>query len=116
MVRAQQWVSKTVPPSPSPSLAPKPTADIKPVLKAFENIRKLRAALIASTSAMLGKMWQMPDGSVQKERDERMKKMPMWEKGGADWEKGGGDGVPGGLRDPRYQSWVMGFDVVDFVS
>lgn len=38
--------------------------DTKRLLPAFETIHKPRAELIASASAMLGKMWQMPDGEA----------------------------------------------------
>ena len=88
--------------------------DIKRVLPAFETIRKPRAELIASASAILGKMWQMPDGEAQQQRDERMKAMPIWD--AKTWDGTHVDEVPGSLRDPNYQTWVMGHDTVAFVS
>jgi salicylate hydroxylase len=90
------------------------TEDIKQVLPAFEKIRKPRAELIASASAMLGKMWQMPDGEAQQQRDERMKEMPIWDAN--TWDGTHVDEVPGSLRDPKYQTWVMGHDTIAFVG
>jgi salicylate hydroxylase len=90
------------------------TEDIKRVLPAFEKIRKPRAELITSASAMLGKMWQMPDGEAQQQRDERMKAMPIWDAN--TWDGTHVDEVPKFLRDPKYQTWVMGHDTVAFVS
>jgi salicylate hydroxylase len=88
--------------------------DIKRVLPAFEKIRKPRAELIAIASAMLGKIWQMPDGEAQQQRDERMKAMPVWD--AKTWDGSHIDDVPGSLRDPNYQSWVMGHDTIIFVG
>lgn len=90
------------------------TEDIKRVLPAFEKIRKPRAELIANASAMLGKMWQMPDGEAQQQRDERMKAMPIWD--AKTWDGTHVDEVPGSLRDPKYQTWVMGHDTIAFVG
>jgi salicylate hydroxylase len=73
--------------------------DIKRVLPAFEKIRKPRAELIASASAMLGKMWQLPDGEAQEQRDERMKAMPIWD--AKTWDGAHVNEVPGSLRDPE---------------
>lgn len=87
--------------------------DIKRVLPAFETIRKPRAELIASASAMLGKMWQMPDGEAQQQRDERMKAMPIWD--AKTWNGTHVDEIPGSLRDLKYQTWVMGYDTIAFV-
>jgi len=88
--------------------------DIKRVLPAFETIRKSRAELIASASAILGKMWQMPDGEAQRQRDERMKATPIWD--ASTWDGTHVDEVPGSMRDPKYQTWVMGHDTVAFVG
>ncbi|KAN0104053.1 FAD/NAD(P)-binding domain containing protein [Hyaloscypha variabilis] len=88
--------------------------DIKRVLPAFEKIRKPRAELIAIASAMLGKIWQMPDGEAQQQRDERMKAMPIWD--AKTWDGSYIDDVPGSLRDPNYQSWVMGHDTIIFTN
>jgi salicylate hydroxylase len=89
--------------------------DIKRVLPAFETIRKPRAELIANASAMLGKMWQMPDGEAQEQRDARMKAMPIWD--AKTWDGSHVDEIPvQGLRDPKYQTWAMGHDTVAFVS
>ncbi|KAI9745685.1 MAG: hypothetical protein M1818_001219 [Claussenomyces sp. TS43310] len=89
-------------------------ADIKRVLPAFEKIRKPRAELIASASAMLGKMWQMSDGEAQQQRDERMKAMPIWD--AKSWDGSHVDDVPGSMRDPTYQTWVMGHDTAGFTN
>jgi len=62
---------------------------------------------------MLGKMWQIPDGEAQQQRDERMKAMPIWD--AKTWDGAHVDEVPGSLRDPKYQTWVMGHDTVAFV-
>jgi salicylate hydroxylase len=90
------------------------TEVINRVLPAFEKIRKPRAELIASASAMLGKMWQMPDGEAKQQRDERMKAMPIWDAN--TWDGTHVDEVPGSLRDPMYQTWVMGHDTIAFVG
>jgi salicylate hydroxylase len=90
------------------------TEDIKRVLPAFEQIRKPRAELIASASAMLGKMLQMPDGEAQQQRDERMRAMPIWDAN--TWDGTHVDEVLGSLRDPRYQTWVMGHNTIAFVG
>ena len=89
------------------------TEDIMRVLPAFETIRKPRAELIASASATLGKMWQMPDGEAQQQRDERMKATPIWD--AKTWDGTHVDEIPGSLRDPKYQTWVMGYDTIAFV-
>jgi salicylate hydroxylase len=88
--------------------------DIKRVLPAFEKIRKPHAELIASASAMLGKMWQMPDGEAQQQRDERIKGMPIWDT--KTWDGTHIDEVPRSLRDPKYQTWVMGHNTIEFVG
>lgn len=88
--------------------------DIKRVLPAFETIRKPRAEMIASASAMLGRIWQMPDGVAQQQRDERMKAVPIWD--AKIWDGIHVDEIPGSLMDPKYQAWVMGHDTVAFVS
>ncbi|KAI9825138.1 MAG: hypothetical protein M1819_000596 [Sarea resinae] len=92
----------------------KDVADIKRVLQAFESIRKPRAELLTSASSMLGKMWQMPDGEAQKQRDERMRAMPIWD--AANWDGSHIDDVPSSIRDPKYQTWVMGHDTVSFTN
>ena len=89
------------------------TEDIKRVLPAFEKIRKPRAELIASASAMLGKIWQMPDGEAQQQRDERMKAMPIWD--AKTWNGTHADEIPGSLRDRKHQAWVMVYDTIAFV-
>jgi hypothetical protein len=63
---------------------------------------------------MLGKMWQMPDGEAQQQRDERMKAMPIWD--AKTWDGTHVDEIPGSLRDPKYQTWVISYDTRAFVS
>jgi salicylate hydroxylase len=89
--------------------------DIKRVLPDFAQIRKPRAELIANASARLGKMWKMPDGEAQQQRDSRMKAMPIWD--AKSWDGTHVDEIPAqGLRDPKYQTWVMGHDTIAFVG
>ncbi len=76
--------------------------DIKRMLPALKIVRKPRAELIASTSAMLGKIWQMPDGEAQQQRHDRMKAMPIWD--AKTWDGTHVDEIPGSLRDPKYQT------------
>lgn len=56
----------------------------------------------------------MPDGEAQEQRDERMKAMPIWD--AKTWDGTHVDEVPGSLRDPKYQTWVMGHDTIAFVG
>jgi salicylate hydroxylase len=59
-------------------------------------------------------MWQMPDGEAQQQRDERMKALPIWDTN--TWDGTHVDEDPGSLRDPKYQTWVMGHDTIAFVG
>ncbi len=59
---------------------------------------------------MLSNMWQMPDGEMQQQRDERMKAMSI--RDAKTWDGAHIDEVPGSLRDPNYQTWVMGHDTM----
>jgi salicylate hydroxylase len=43
-----------------------------------------------------------------------MKAMPIWD--AKTWDGTHVDEVPGSLRDPKYQTWVMGHDTIAFVS
>jgi salicylate hydroxylase len=52
----------------------------------------------------------MPDGEMQQQRDERMKAMSI--RDAKTWDGAHIDEVPGSLRDPNYQTWVMGHDTM----
>ena len=56
----------------------------------------------------------MPDGEAQQQRDERMKATPIWD--AKTWDGTHVDEIPGSLRDPKYQTWVMGYDTIAFVG
>lgn len=90
------------------------TSDIPRALHAFEAIRKPRTNYIANYSLFNCKMWQLPDGEAQCQRDANVRKSPMF--GSLTWDGKHVDEVPGLPPDPLVFPYIMAYDVVDFVS
>lgn len=88
--------------------------DLPQLLRVCEEIRRPRVELIKRAAAMLGKVWQMPDGPGQEQRDERMRATPIYSTEG--WDGNPINTVPSGPQDPLYQPWVMSHDAVAYVS
>ena len=88
--------------------------DIPSLLKTYESLRRPRVELIQGTSAFLGKLWSLPDGEQQQQRDENMRKIQPYYAGA--WDGKPIETIPTGLRDPNYSPWLMAYDAVESVS
>lgn len=73
---------------------------IRAALGVYERLRKERTGRIISASLENGRVWQLPDGPAQEERDRQLLE------GG----KRPGAGFPNMLADPGCQKWLWGFD------
>ncbi|KAF4451657.1 FAD/NAD(P)-binding domain-containing protein [Fusarium austroafricanum] len=56
----------------------KATNDLPQLLRTCEDIRRPRSELISRTAAIVGKIWQIPDGPGQERHDERMRQAPLY--------------------------------------
>lgn len=73
--------------------------DIGGCLKVYEGLRKHRAAHIIRASLKNGRLWQLPNGPLQKERDRELlqSETPT-------------AGFPNLLADPYFQNWLWGVE------
>ena len=89
-------------------------ADIPHALQSFEAIRKPRTKMLATHAKVNAHLWQLSDGEEQQKRDEMMKNLPLWSSAG--WDGKHVDDIPESPMDASFNAWVLGHDVVDFVS
>lgn len=73
---------------------------IRAALGVYERPSKERTGRIISASLENGRVWQLPDGPAQEERDRQL--LEGGERPGA--------GFPNMLADPAFQQWLWGFD------
>ncbi|KAK0123009.1 hypothetical protein ONS96_010022 [Cadophora gregata f. sp. sojae] len=90
------------------------TSAIPDAVRAFETIRKPRNKHMADYSVFNAHTWQLPDGEEQRRRDEMLAKAPLF--GAQNWDGEHVDDFPGMPPNPLYYPWMLGHDVVDFVS
>jgi salicylate hydroxylase len=90
------------------------TSSIPRALHAFEAIRKPRTTVLGKYSEHNARIWQLPDGPEQRERDERSRKTPFFI--AQDWDGRHVDEVPGIPPDPLFFPYMLAHDVVAFVS
>ncbi|PMD59614.1 FAD/NAD(P)-binding domain-containing protein [Hyaloscypha bicolor E] len=90
------------------------TSSIPRALHAFEAIRKPRTTVLGKYSEHNARIWQLPDGPEQRERDERSRKSPFFI--APDWDGRHVDEVPGIPPDPLFFPYMLAHDVVAFVS
>ena len=65
----------------------------------------------------LAKLNHLPDGEEQQKRDEMMKKTPMGVPDLSMWDGKNVDEPPeGGIFHPLMNTWLNGYDVLDYVS
>lgn len=90
------------------------TAEKPRALHDFEAIRKPRTTLLGQYAEDNARIWQLPDGPEQRERDERYKKIPFFS--APDWDRKHVDEVPGIPPDPLFFPYMLAHDVINFVS
>ncbi|KAG9252369.1 uncharacterized protein F5Z01DRAFT_690559 [Emericellopsis atlantica] len=79
-------------------------AQIGAALGVYETLRKERSARIIRASLKNGRLWQLPNGPLQQERDrELLNDTPS-------------AGFPNLLADPFFQEWLWGFDATKAVD
>lgn len=89
-------------------------SDIPRVLHAFETIRKPRVTHIGEFALFNAHAWQLPDGEEQRKRDDMLAKAPIF--AAQNWDGKHVDEFPGLPPNPMYHPWMLGHDVVDYVS
>ncbi|KAI6778751.1 3-hydroxybenzoate 6-hydroxylase [Emericellopsis cladophorae] len=67
-------------------------------LRVYEVLRKERSARIIRASLKNGRLWQLPNGPLQRERDRELRNDTP------------SAGFPNLLADPFFQEWLWGFD------
>jgi salicylate hydroxylase len=72
--------------------------EIGTALGVYQELRKERAARIIRASLKNGRLWQLPNGPLQHERDREL----LYDTPSA--------GFPNLLADPYFQEWLWGFD------
>lgn len=92
----------------------KDTSDIPRALQTFEAIRKPRTTLMLAFAQMIAHTWTLPDGEEQRQRDENLRTRPLFSAEG--WDGKHIDQVPETPKDPLFFAWMLGYDVIDFVS
>ncbi|KAE9375886.1 FAD/NAD(P)-binding domain-containing protein [Stipitochalara longipes BDJ] len=83
-------------------------------LHAFETIRKPRTTLLSHYAEDNARLFQLPDGQEQRERDARYRKIPFYSAPG--WDGRHVDEVPGLPPDPLFFPYLLAHDVVAFVK
>lgn len=79
-------------------------SDIPHLLRVYDSVRRPRTTLVIRASKRTGEVWQLPDGSLQVDRDRQfLEDVPP------------GVGYPNMLDDPVFQQWLFGFDAGESV-
>jgi salicylate hydroxylase len=92
----------------------KSVSDLPRVLAAYEQIRKPRAEWMVRKGRETAKIWHLPDGEQQRQRDKYLATMSSSVT--SKWDGKNIDDPPEGNFNPLIQPYMQGFDIIDYVS
>lgn len=91
-------------------------SDFPKILSAFESIRKPRVEWLIKRGHENAKMWHLPDGPEQQQRDRFLGAKIMGSAGKSTWDGKNLDEPPVGQWSPLVGQYIQGYDVADYVS
>ena len=90
--------------------------ELPKVLRAYEQIRKPRVEYIQKKGRLNSHIWHLPDGEVQRQRDQRFAGSDFGVLGKKRWQGPHIDDPPTEPFGPQVDAYTHAYDVIDHVS